>query len=97
MDELLNIDIPRTEGMSIEQMPFLNKDDNPLDENNDWFHMYCKITDEVYIGYPEHSDPKYIIGCHKPSGLRIKVRFGGSVTVAEQLAHVPRSIIDKSY
>ena len=44
MDELLNIDIPRTEGMSIEQMPFLNKDDNPLDENNDWFHMYCKIT-----------------------------------------------------
>ena len=97
MDELLNIDIPRTEDMSIEQMPFLNEGANPLDENNDWFHMYCKITDEVYIGYPDHSDPKYIIVCHKPSGLRIKARFGGSVTVAEQLAHVPRHIIEKTH
>ncbi len=97
MDKLLNIDIPRTEDMSITQMPFLNKGDNPLDENNDWFHMYCKITDEVYIGYPDHSDPKYIIVCHKPSGLRIKVRFGGSVTIAEQLAHVPREIIEQTH
>ena len=30
MDELLNIDIPRTEDMSIEQMPFLNEGANPF-------------------------------------------------------------------
>ena len=97
MEELTNVPIANSSS-SIEQMPFVEPNSNPFDDNIDWYHMYCKITDEVLVGYPSHSDPDYIIVCHVPTGLRIKVRFNEveSQSMIEILSQLPRTYLERS-
>ena len=98
MKPLMNKLIPNSEA-TIEQMPFLEEGEKPFAEKNEWFHCYCKISDEVYIGYSDFHDPEYIIVCHVPTGLRLKVRFRGGVDIEkglpEILSEIPRELIDR--
>ena len=98
MQPLMIKQVPNSEA-TIEQMPFIEEGDAPFAENHDWFHCYSKISDEVYVGYSDFNDPEYIIVCHVPTGLRLKIRFRGGMDVEkgipELLSEIPRELIEK--
>ena len=85
----------------IEQLDFTPDGMSPMDESIDWFHEYATVTKDVIVGFRDYEDTKYIIICHKPSGLRFKVRFGGADTnsnpdIVERLSEVPRRLIENN-